>query len=204
MDVVPGVYQAEIDLSTGKILTERKLIWEGTGGSFPEGPHLYNIDNRYYLVIAEGGTEYGHMVTVARSDQPYGPFEACPYNPVLSHRSISHPVQATGHVDFVQAHDGTWWTVLLGIRPIGYPFHHHLGRETYLAPVTWTEDGWPLIGENGRVDIEMEGPAFSKSIIQRYPASDVMISTVTSWASSGTFIRTRVNTAARLLNGKAV
>lgn len=161
-DAVPGIYQAEIELSAGRILSERKLIWEGTGGSFPEGPHLYSIDNRYYLVIAEGGTEYGHMVTVARSDDPYGPFEACPYNPVLSHRSISHPVQATGHVDLVQAHDGTWWTVLLGIRPVGYPFHHHLGRETYLAPVTWTEDGWPLIGENGRIGLEMEGPGFFK------------------------------------------
>lgn len=161
-DAVPGIYQAEIDLSTGDILTERKLIWEGTGYSFPEGPHLYKIYNRYYLVIAEGGTEYGHMVTVARSDQPYGPFESCPYNPILSHRSISHPVQATGHVDFVQAHDGTWWTVLLGIRPIGYPFHHHLGRETYLAPVHWTADGWPLIGENRRVDIQIEGPGFFK------------------------------------------
>ncbi len=159
-DGVPGIYQAEMDLTTGEIITERKLIWEGTGGSFPEGPHLYRIDKRYYLVIAEGGTEYGHMVTVARSDQPYGPFEACPNNPILTHRSISHSVQATGHVDFVQAHDGTWWTVLLGIRPIGYPFHHHLGRETYLAPVTWTEEGWPLIGENGRLGLEMEGPGF--------------------------------------------
>ncbi|WP_342565571.1 glycoside hydrolase family 43 protein [Paenibacillus sp. FSL R7-0345] len=159
-DAVPGVYQAEMDLSTGDILTERQLIWEGTGGSFPEGPHLYRINDLYYLLIAEGGTEYGHMVTVARSRQPYGPFETCPYNPVLTHRSISHPVQATGHADFVQAHDGTWWTVLLGIRPVGYPFHHHLGRETYLAPVTWTEDGWPLIGENGRIGLEMEAPGF--------------------------------------------
>ncbi|WNS46087.1 glycoside hydrolase family 43 protein [Paenibacillus sp. MMS20-IR301] len=159
-DAVPGVYQAEINPATGDILTERRLIWEGTGGCFPEGPHLYPINGFYYLVIAEGGTEYGHMVTVARSGQPYGPFEACPYNPVLSHRSTSHPVQATGHADLVQAHDGSWWTVLLGIRPVGYPFHHHLGRETYLAPVTWTEDGWPVIGEQGRVDAEMEGPGF--------------------------------------------
>ncbi|UQZ35497.1 glycoside hydrolase family 43 protein [Paenibacillus sp. PK3_47] len=161
-DAVPGIYQAEINLTTGEILTERRLIWEGTGGSFPEGPHLYHIHNRYYLVIAEGGTEYGHMITAARSDRPYGPFEACPHNPVLSHRSTGHPVQATGHPDFVEAHDGSWWTVLLGIRPVGYPFHHHLGRETYLAPVTWTAEGWPLIGNDGRVNLEMEGPGFFK------------------------------------------
>jgi xylan 1,4-beta-xylosidase len=145
-----GIYQCEIDISTGSMLTESRLIWKGTGGAHPEAPHLYKINGYYYLIIAEGGTEYGHMVTIARSSDPYGPYEPCPNNPILSHRSLSSSIHATGHADLVQAHDGSWWAVFLGIRPVSYPFGHHLGRETFLAPVTWSSDGWPVIGHGGR------------------------------------------------------
>lgn len=153
-----GIYQAEMDMETGKLLSDRRLIWEGTGGAHPEGPHLYNINGTYYLLIAEGGTEYGHMVTMARSQQPFGPFESHPSNPILTHRSSSKPIQATGHAEFIQYTDGSWWTVCLGIRPAPIPFsgkHHHLGRETSLAPVEWNEDGWPTIG--GPIELEMDG-----------------------------------------------
>src|SRR5436305_12085592 len=44
----------------------------------PEGPHLYKVDGTYYLMISEGGTSYGHRLTVARSESPWGPFEANP------------------------------------------------------------------------------------------------------------------------------
>ncbi|MEH7073436.1 glycoside hydrolase family 43 protein [Neobacillus drentensis] len=153
-----GIYQAEIDVNTGEIFTERRLIWQGSGGAHSEGPHLYHINGWYYLVIAEGGTEYGHMVTMARSKQPFGPFESHPTNPILTHRSTASPIQATGHADLVQYIDGSWWTVFLGIRPAPIPFsgkHHHLGRETFLAPVDWTEEGWPIIG--AQVEFEMDG-----------------------------------------------
>jgi xylan 1,4-beta-xylosidase len=149
-----GIYQTEIDISTGRLLGERRLIWKGTGGSHQEGPHLYNINGWYYLLIAEGGTEYGHMVTIARSRNPYGPYESNPSNPILSNRSTDKKIQATGHADLVQAADGSWWSVFLGIRPIGHSKRHHLGRETNLASVDWTENGWPIIGVKGQADIE--------------------------------------------------
>lgn len=151
-----GIYQCEIDIHTGKKLSETRLIWTGTGGRYPEGPHIYKINGYYYLSIAEGGTEQAHMQTVARSESPYGPFEACPHNPILSHRSILHPIQAAGHTDLVEAPDGSWWAVFLGIRYVGYPYRHHIGRETFLAPVQWTADGWPVLGEHGVVDVEIE------------------------------------------------
>ncbi|MCV4231361.1 family 43 glycosylhydrolase [Virgibacillus sp. LDC1] len=53
------------------------------------------------------------MVTVARSQRPYGPFEYCPHNPILSHRSRRSSIHATGHADLVQAQDGSWWAVFL-------------------------------------------------------------------------------------------
>lgn len=153
-----GIYQAELDLESGKLLSPRQLIWSGTGGKSPEGPHMYRVNGRYYLMIAEGGTEYGHMVTIARSDHPFGPFEGAPNNPILSNRSTGLPIQATGHADLVQAHDGSWWAVMLGIRPVSRK--HHLGRETCLAPVSWSEDGWPVIGDNAQLLAEKRGPDF--------------------------------------------
>lgn len=152
-----GCYQTEIDIETGKIISERKLVWEGSGGKAPESPHLYKINGMYYLIMAEGGTEYGHMVTIARSKNPYGPFEGYENNPILSHRSKKSPIQCTGHLDLIEDHKGNWWAVFLGVRPKGsHSYFHHLGRETFLAPVSWTEDKWPIIGNEGMVDLEME------------------------------------------------
>jgi xylan 1,4-beta-xylosidase len=167
-----GIYQTELDIETGTRIGERKLIWQGTGGSFPEGPHLYRINGWYYLLIAEGGTEYGHIVTIARSETPFGPFESCPHNPVLTHRSTDNKIQATGHADLVQTAAGEWWAVFLGIRPVGYPAVHHLGRETFLAPVIWTADGWPNIGDNGQAALELDRPSLPRSEPAAWSAFD--------------------------------
>src|SRR5690606_5257489 len=150
-----GVYQAEIDVATGRLDAEPRLIWSGTGGIWPEGPHLYKVDGTYYLMIAEGGTSYGHEVTVARSASPWGPFELCPENPILTHKTDrKHPIQATGHADLVQTPEGSWWMVFLGIRPWDGE-HHHLGRETFLAPVTWSPAGWPVVNGGKFVDLAL-------------------------------------------------
>ncbi|MBU4377032.1 MAG: glycoside hydrolase family 43 protein [Candidatus Omnitrophica bacterium] len=150
------IVQSTIDIKTGKQLIDTQEIWRGTSGSYPEGPHLYKINGTYYLMIAEGGTEFGHMETIARSKSPWGPFESCLRNPILTHRSSVEPIQCTGHGDLVEAHNGTWWMVFLGVRTNGHPPCHHIGREVYLAPVKWDKDGWPVVGDNGRVYLEME------------------------------------------------
>ncbi|UWE10958.1 glycoside hydrolase family 43 protein [Actinacidiphila bryophytorum] len=145
---VAGVSQVRIDPYTGQTLGPQQPVWSGTpGAQAPEAPHLYRIGGHWYLLIAEGGTERGHSVSVARGSEPNGPFEPCPANPVLTHRGTGRPIQNTGHADLVQAPDGSWWMVLLGVRPRGgTPGWHVLGRETFLAPVTWA-DGWPVVGE---------------------------------------------------------
>lgn len=160
-----GITVASVDIETGKLTSEKKHAWSGTGGRHAEAPHLYKIKGKYYLMLAEGGTEAGHMVTIARSDSPWGPFESCPYNPILTHRDRGgHTIQATGHADLFEAHDGTWWAVFLATRVSqNYPPVHHLGRETFLAPVTWDADGWPVIGNNGIVELEMSAPSFMTS-----------------------------------------
>ncbi|MGH3417745.1 MAG: family 43 glycosylhydrolase, partial [Actinocrinis sp.] len=153
---VAGVAQVRLDPRTGEVFGPVRRLWTGTpGAKAPEAPHLYHIGEYWYLMIAEGGTERGHGVSIARGPAPTGPFEPCPANPIVTHRSTEHPIQNTGHADLVQAPDGSWWMVLLGVRPGGgTPGWHVLGRETFLASVTWDDDGWPVVGE-----LSPDGPA---------------------------------------------
>jgi hypothetical protein len=141
------ISQAPLDTTTGRLLEPAYPVWQGTGMMAAEGPHLYHVDRLWYLMLAEGGTERGHSVTIARSSSPRGPFEACPSNPILTHRSTGHPIQNVGHADLVQTPSGEWAAVYLGTRPAGStPGFHTNGRETFLAGIEWV-DGWPVFDE---------------------------------------------------------
>jgi len=167
----PRVYQARIDPTTGALREPMQPIWEGTGGVWPEGAHVYKLAGRYYLFAAEGGTSYDHSEVVARSASPSGPFEAFARNPIVTHRDRrDHPIQATGHADVVELADGTTWAVLLGIRP--HERRHHLGRETFLVPVRFGADGWPTIGDAGRVELRMPAPRLPPHPFPPEPARD--------------------------------
>ena len=180
-----GLVQQAVDPATGEALTERRPLWQGTGGRFPEGPHLYRVGDHWYLLIAEGGTERGHAVTIARGPSPAGPWEPCPSNPLLTHRGVESPVQNTGHADLVQRPDGSWAIVFHGVRPRGAsPQFHVLGRETFAAEVAWV-DGWPRLGEwltppagpvSGEEDLS--GPAWVAP--RRFPA-DVLTRVDDGW-----------------------
>ena len=137
-----GIQQVTVDLDTGKPLSAPRQLWSGTGLKFPEAPHLYRHDGYWYLMIAEGGTERGHGISVARGTSPDGPFEGGPGNPVVSARSTSRVVQNTGHGDLVEAPDGSWAVVMLGMRPAGATqAFSALGRETFITTARW-EAGW--------------------------------------------------------------
>lgn len=138
------IMQARIDPTTGTLLSSPHPLSRGIGLAHPEGPHLFRRGDWYYLLLAEGGTERGHTVTIHRSTSARGPFEPHPSNPILSHRSTTHPVQNTGHADLVETDDG-WAMVFLGVRPVGpTPGFHVLGRETFIAGVRW-HDHWPVV-----------------------------------------------------------
>lgn len=142
---LPVIAQARVDLESGAVFEEPRVIWRGSGLAHPEGPHLYRRGPWWYLLTAEGGTERGHAVCVARSRAIDGPFEAAPANPIFSRRSTGFPVQNTGHADLVERVDGEWAMVYLGVRPAGFtPSFHVNGRETFLARVEWVDD-WPVI-----------------------------------------------------------
>lgn len=148
------ISQAVIDEKTGDVLEGPKVLTHGCGGRDAEGPHLFHRGEYYYLLLAEGGTKDGHMVTMMRSRNIWGPFEASPYNPVLSAVSYpDEPLQCVGHADLADSPSGRTYAVCLGTRPVdGKPL---LGRETLLAEVEWTEDGW-LKGKTPYVPLDAE------------------------------------------------
>ncbi|KAF2418576.1 glycoside hydrolase family 43 protein [Microbacterium sp. B35-30] len=179
-----GIQQVRVDLESHRALEEPRSLWSGTGLMFPEAPHLYEIEGAWYLLIAEGGTERGHAISIARGDAPTGPFTGAPDNPLVSARSTPRPVQNTGHGDIVRGPGGEWLCVLLGVRPrSGTRAFSALGRETFVTPVTWT-DGWPSIAPvelaprpGTHVEIDFSQPLDGEWIAVRRLPSDV--STVT-------------------------
>ncbi len=155
------VWLREFDPAAGALVGPEHILWNGAmlGVVWAEAPHLYRVDGTYYLLAAEGGTEFHHAVCVARSASVTGPYEGNRSNPIMTHRHLGRGVDvvATGHADLVQAADGSWWAVLLATRPYG-GYHYNLGRETFLVPVVW-EDGWPVFAPGeGRVSARVEVP----------------------------------------------
>lgn len=165
---ISGIVQCEIDIETGRKLSQSITIWQGSGGRYLESPHLYKIEGKYYLMAAEGGTEYGHMVTYARGNSPFGPFEGYAHNPVLTNRNLGgYELQGVGHGDLIEDNSGNWWILHLGFRQTGqYSTFHHLGREVFLTPVTFGEDGWFTAGNNGTTTRSFETSHIPNSVGQ--------------------------------------
>lgn len=164
-----GVVQCEIDIETGKKLSHSKCIWQGSGGRYLESPHVYKINGGYYLMAAEGGTEYGHMITYARAETVWGEFKGYEKNPVLTNRNKAPEViQGIGHGDLICDKNGNWHILCLGFRQIHiWQPYHHLGREVFLTPVYFNEDGWFTAGKNGTTDAEYEMQGDFEQITQK-------------------------------------
>lgn len=157
-----GIYLNELDPLTFQFKGKRSIIWDGnrSHSKWIEAPHIYKKDGWYYLMTAEGGTFCNHSVMMARSRTIDGDYEICPRNPIVTHRHLSllNEISVVGHADIVTTQNGEWWMVLLGVRPYR-GFHYNLGRETFMIPIVWSEDGWPMPDtENGLVHKEERLP----------------------------------------------
>jgi alpha-N-arabinofuranosidase len=163
-----GIHLAQIDIRTGTLLTAPRNVWAGTGGRYPEGPHLYKKDGWYYLMIAEGGTQFGHKETIARSRYVDGPYSGDPANPIMTHADMNaetRTIQGLGHGDMVQTQDGAWFMVAHAFRQ--HDEHQILGRETFLAPVRWDKDAWPVVNGDGTVSERMEANALPRPVTKQ-------------------------------------
>ncbi len=139
------IYIQELDIENWCLVGDYKMVWNGAmrKAEWPEGPHLYKKDGYYYIMHAEGGTGPAHAICVARSKELWGPYENNLMNPVFTHRHLgkAYPIRYVGHADLIEDTEGNWYAVMLASRPC--EGHTNMGRETFLAKVTW-EDGWPV------------------------------------------------------------
>ncbi|MGH7619226.1 MAG: glycoside hydrolase family 43 protein, partial [Gemmatimonadaceae bacterium] len=138
-----GIVLQEYSVGERRLVGDRTLIFEGTALGFTEAPHLYRRNGYYYLLTAEGGTGWGHAVTLARSRAIGGPYELHPDTYILSARHRPDvELQRAGHADLVETQAGDTYMVYLCGRPLRNRGRCTLGRETAIQPMTWGADGW--------------------------------------------------------------
>ena len=140
-----------IDLAAMKMAPTRTLLVdEGVHPAdkpvWAEGPHIYKVgdllpDRRRRRHRRPAQPDHlprrqGHRPLRARPDQP----DPDPARPARRPRV---PVQATGHADFVQIADGSWWAVFLATRPYRGSADQSGARDLPAAG-QW-KDGWPVI-----------------------------------------------------------
>ncbi|AOZ90925.1 glycoside hydrolase family 43 protein [Paenibacillus crassostreae] len=154
-----GIVLQEYSTELGQLMGPVLPIYRGTELRLTEGPHLYHKDGWYYLITAEGGTQYDHAVTVARSRNIEGPYETDPSNPVLtSAGDRGLELQKAGHACLVQTHTDEWYMVHLCGRPVKDKYCN-LGRETAIQRCRFTKDEWLALEDGGnRPSITVQGP----------------------------------------------
>lgn len=174
-----SIWIQEFDLKTQKLVGPRSVLVNGgvdlaKKPIWIEGPHLYKRGEWYYLLCAEGGTDVDHREVIFRSKSVTGPYTPWEKNPILTQRDLDpnrpNPITCAGHADFVEGPDGNWWTVFLACRPYAKNLFP-TGRETFLLPVTWTDDGWPMVLPHGET-IPLTPAAPKISSIASKPAAD--------------------------------
>jgi alpha-N-arabinofuranosidase len=163
-----AIWLQEFDPAAKRMIGPRKVLVDGgvdisQRPIWIEGPHVFKRGDWYYLCCAEGGTGPQHSQVVFRSRDVAGPYEPWSENPILTQRDLSPAapgaVTCTGHADLAIGPDGQWWAVFLGVRPYEARYSP-MGRETFLLPVAWTDDGWPRILPPGeRVPLVVKAPA---------------------------------------------
>lgn len=128
-----GIILQEYSIKEKSLIGKTKVIFNGTKLGLTEGPHLYKHKGYYYLMVAEGGTEYYHAVTMARSKKIDGPYEIDPINPILTSKHDPFlTLQKAGHASIVETQNGEWYMAHLCGRPIPTSGRCILGRETAL------------------------------------------------------------------------
>ncbi len=140
--------------TTEQILIENAGKPSGTGGGLPaEGSQLFKVKGKYYLFNITWPKGGMRTVVIHRADKITGPWEG----------RIGLQYLGVAQGGLIDTPDGKWYAYLF--RDFG-----GVGRIPYLVPVNW-EDGWPVLGVNGKVPETLDLPA-NKSLIPGIVASD--------------------------------
>ena len=103
-----------------------------------EGSRVVKHDGKYYLLMISWPKDKPRRQLCYRADKIEGPYEK---KVVLEDDFMGFPYVAQGTI--VDDAQGNWWAVI-------FQDHNAVGRILTLNPVRW-EDGWPVIGDNGKV-----------------------------------------------------
>lgn len=155
-----GIVVQELNPATCKLVGPKKNVFYGTEIGYTEGPHLYKRNGWYYLLTAEGGTQYYHTCTLARSRSLWGPYEVHPQTFIMTSKDDPlAALQRAGHGDIVDTPDGKIYVAHLMSRPITQRRRCVLGRETSFQEAYWGEDDWLYIkgGPVPALDVELPG-----------------------------------------------
>ncbi|WP_042201604.1 glycoside hydrolase family 43 protein [Paenibacillus camerounensis] len=172
--------------------TARSIFRGATDMGCMEAPHIYKRNGYYYMMTAEGGTGFGHGVTIARSRELFGPYESDPCNPIitsarlvnLDRRNVDdylkpyqyNPdslLQKSGHGSLVETQNGEWYIAHLCARPVLPQIRSMLGRETALQACEWTADGWlRMIGGGQAALSEVPAPELTSHPFAPEPARE--------------------------------
>lgn len=161
-----------------EIIGYPKRIWHGgTDRGCIEAPHLYKRNGYYYIMCAEGGTGYGHSVTMGRSKNVWGPYEKDPQNPIVTsipgdfnerhdpdhlkpkYFNPDSILQKSGHGSYIENELGEVYLVHLTSRPFVPELRCTLGRETAMQKMKWTEDGWLRMADGSNLAKEYFEPS---------------------------------------------
>ena len=111
-----------------------------------EGSQLYKYNNKYYLFNISWPRGGMRTVLVHRADNLMGSWEG----------RIALQDKGVAQGSIIDTPDGRWFAYL-------FQDHGAVGRIPYLVPMKW-EDGWPVMGVNGKVPDTLDLPA-SKGLI---------------------------------------
>ena len=169
-----GIVLQEYSAKERNLIGERQNVFKGTSLGFTEAPHLYKRNGWYYLLTAEGGTGWGHAVTMARSRKITGPYELHPDTYILSARHRPDiELQRAGHADFVETQSCETYMVYLCGRPLHNRGRCTLGRETAIQKMIWGKDGWlRTLDRQGISTIETPAPSLPVHKFPMTPARE--------------------------------
>lgn len=155
-----GIVLQEYDAQQKKLVGPITNIFRGTDLRITEAPHLYRRDGYYYLITAEGGTEYGHACTFARSKDLLGPYEVDPIGQMLTARDAPEAfLQRAGHGDIVDTPAGDLYMVHLAARPLPGLRRTVTGRETAIQKIEWPAGDWPRLAHGSVIPAaEVDAP----------------------------------------------
>jgi xylan 1,4-beta-xylosidase len=169
-----GIVLQEYLPAERKLTGERHLIFKGTSIGFTEAPHLYKRNGYYYLITAEGGTGWGHAMTMARSRTLTGPYELHPDKYIVTARGRPDAaLQRAGHGDLVETRAGDTYAVYLCGRPLPGRGRCVLGRETAIQKMVWGKDDWLWTRDgSGTPELETPAPALPAAPFPARPARE--------------------------------